>query len=380
MTILSNSNTLSPPEFIDRLEKGLADKGHTVYRIGRGKCHKNISNVHNICLNSKVNTPFNTLFLLLKLALYPKRLSSLLSQTLKLKGTKARINFISKVGPVLLLLPDIIHIHWAPNLSDWLFFQKFNIRVVCSLRGRLVNVTPNTNSELLEIYRKSLYLADGVHSVSAVMIDDLKRHEIKLPNNTRVIYSGVKNEAFTNVRKYNDEKRILIVGRDHWIKGYNYALRVLPFLDGDITMRFIGFTPTKETQYIIKILGIEKKVVFIERMAQSEISKEMRSATILLVSSVSEGIANVAIEAMYNRLLVVSSRAGGMSELIAHKETGFLFENRDVEDMRNNLMEALRLTDGKKRQIIEAAFQKVKTQHDYNNMIEEMENLYYRLI
>ena len=53
--------------------------------------------------------------------------------------------------------------------------------------------------------------------------------------------------------------------------------------------------------------------------------------------SIEEGIANVCIEAMFCKLLVVSTNCGGMSELITNGETGYLVPTRNPEAIAKSI-------------------------------------------
>ena len=55
----------------------------------------------------------------------------------------------------------------------------------------------------------------------------------------------------------------------------------------------------------------------------------MRLSDMLVLPSVSEGLSNVIIEAMMQRLPVIASRVGGNVELVRHEDTGLLFDAGD---------------------------------------------------
>lgn len=75
----------------------------------------------------------------------------------------------------------------------------------------------------------------------------------------------------------------------------------------------------------------------------------MSKSDCLLLPSLTEGIANVALEAMLIQLPVISSDCGGMSELIKNGYNGYLFKNRNYNSCVNVLNNFLKLPAKEKK-------------------------------
>jgi colanic acid/amylovoran biosynthesis glycosyltransferase len=70
---------------------------------------------------------------------------------------------------------------------------------------------------------------------------------------------------------------------------------------------------------------------------RDEILELYNNADVFLLPSVYEGIANVCLEAMSMELPVVSTKSGGMEEVIVHGQNGLLCEVYDVDSIAENV-------------------------------------------
>ena len=86
----------------------------------------------------------------------------------------------------------------------------------------------------------------------------------------------------------------------------------------------------EELLFLVSELGLQKRSTFSPRVTQEEVYNQMLEADLFILPSVEEGIANVCIEAMFCKLLVLSTNCGGMSELIEDGITGFLVPTKST--------------------------------------------------
>jgi N-acetyl-alpha-D-glucosaminyl L-malate synthase BshA len=106
----------------------------------------------------------------------------------------------------------------------------------------------------------------------------------------------------------------------------------------------VGEGPEKENaEFLCEQLGIMDKVHFLGN--SNEIDRILCFSDLFLLPSKSESFGLAALEAMINRVPVISSNAGGIPEVNIHGVTGFLSEVNDVEDMANNALKILRDND-----------------------------------
>ena len=84
-------------------------------------------------------------------------------------------------------------------------------------------------------------------------------------------------------------------------------------------------------------MQLQDVVILAGAKNRGEVKQLMQEADIFFLPSIYEGIANVVLEAMSMQLPVVSSRAGGMEEVITHEENGLLSNIYDHQSMADNL-------------------------------------------
>ena len=106
-------------------------------------------------------------------------------------------------------------------------------------------------------------------------------------------------------------------------------------------MRFeiIGDGPDRQrVLYTIHDLGLQECVRLLGKLAPDEVLHRLQQADAFLLSSLSEGISNAALEAMACGVPVVTTDCGGMREAVTDGEEGFVVPVRDAESMANALM------------------------------------------
>lgn len=136
-----------------------------------------------------------------------------------------------------------------------------------------------------------------------------------------------------------ERNRVLFVGRLVGWKGVNYlleAFRIISENIPDASLIIVGDGPEKES--LIKQsmdLGIDGKVAFVGWKVGQELIKEYARASVLAVPSIvdykgqTESLGVVAIEAMAMGTPVVASKVGGLTDVVADGETGFLVEQKN---------------------------------------------------
>ncbi|MCC5916492.1 MAG: glycosyltransferase family 4 protein [Cryomorphaceae bacterium] len=85
-------------------------------------------------------------------------------------------------------------------------------------------------------------------------------------------------------------------------------------------------------------------------------TRYIRNFDVFLFPSESEGLGTSIMDAMWRRVVVVASNVGGIPELIRHGETGFLYENGDINSFVQQIEIAINNRE-LKTQITENAFQ-----------------------
>ncbi|REE81985.1 colanic acid/amylovoran biosynthesis glycosyltransferase [Lutibacter oceani] len=379
------SGVVPSTTFIERLIDGLAKKDHKIYLFGVQ--NKKIASRKNIHIISYVNK-ISKFLLLIKysflLSLYKtnekKRLDNIIFNTKK----NSRLLKV-KYYPVLYHCPDIFHLQWGKGVEDWIWVQEFGMKLILSLRGAHINYSPIADSRLANKYVNLFPKLDGFHAVSKSIASEAMKYNAALQK-TKVVYSGLDLEQMSFQLKEIDKKcglKIISIGREHWKKGYSYALnsmKILKEMKIDFHYTIVGVENNEELLYKRSQFGLENEVTFIGKMPFEEVLKNIKSADVLVLSSVEEGIANVVLEAMALGTLVVSTDCGGMNEVIINNENGYLIPIRDPESMASTLFKVSDLSLKNYQNITCAARKTIEKQHSHEKMIHEMNELYLKVL
>src|SRR5690554_803761 len=372
--------------FINRLAAGLA-KRHQIYILGFNEALSDkIEGVHYIPLGSNQNN-FRLATTSLGYAMRSGSIKRILSTFRNLFKSRKRQLQETNLSVVLSKIePDVIHLQW-PSVIPWFedVLKKQEVPVVLSQRGFHSNVRPFVRSENFNYLQTWYPKIAGFHSVSRAIAANGDKIYNSADKIDHVVYTGFDLKALLFLKEYQRTTtlQILSVGRSHWKKGYDYALRACALLGKQgvrFQYRIIGGAGEEELQFLIADLGLEDCVFLEDRVSQKVVYQRMQKASLLLMPSVEEGLPNVVVEAMALGLPVLSSDCGGVPELITHGVDGWLFPSRDVEAMAAGVVDFLEFSEAEILKVREAAREKVEGQHGVEQMVAGMEELYYDVL
>jgi glycosyltransferase involved in cell wall biosynthesis len=372
---------IPPPTFIDRLINGLAEKGNKLILVGKltRKVSYKSNHVKIIGYSGKISKTFILLYYSVLLSLFQNKEKKKLKNWMELNS---KYNNISKIRyyPILYNRPDVFHLQWIKGIEDWVWVREFDIKLIVSLRGAHINYTPICEPKYAEIYKRYFPLVDGFHGVSKAIMQEAIKYNSTLEK-SKVVYSGLntKNMSFNLTKKSVEHLQILSVGRNHWKKGYRYALdcmRILKDRNVKFTYTIVGVDEDEELLFQRKQLDLLKEVFFVPKLGFNDVIEKMKKANMLLLPSLEEGIANVVLEAMAIGTVVVSSDCGGMKEVIKHNENGFLVPVRNSKDMAQAILDASQLSESESSKMLLSARDQIEKQHNEKNMIHGILTLY----
>jgi glycosyltransferase involved in cell wall biosynthesis len=377
------SGAIPSTTFIERLIEGIASSENKILLFGYQEKSKKYPK--NIVVHSYSNK-FQKLFILIKysilLFLFQNKEKQKIDKIIKEKQANNNLNKI-KYYPVLYYKPDIFHLQWAKSVEDWIWVQDFGIKLILSLRGTHITISPKADENLHKKYQEIFPKIDGFHAVSQSMKNKVLQYGIH-PDKIKVVYSGLDFDKlnFNNETK-NDKLKIISIGRSHWVKGYNYALDACKILyDEKIDFQYtiIGVDNNEELIFQRNQLQLDENVVFEKHLSFSQIIDKIHSSDIVLLSSIEEGIANVVLEAMALGTVVVSTNCGGMSEIITDNENGFLVPVRNAEAIAEKIIFVNNLSNDKLTTIKNNARKTVELKNNIKNSIQETIELYNQVL
>lgn len=157
------------------------------------------------------------------------------------------------------------------------------------------------------------------------------------------------------------------------------AFRALPDdLRSQSTLMFAGEGPLRtQLTAAIQQSGLENQVLLLGH--RDDVSELMRTATLLVLSSLWEGMPNVVLEAMANGLPVVASNVDGVTELIQHNVTGWLVPPADPPALTNMLASVL--ANSEHRESVANSAQTIVTESfTWNAVISEYDRVLRSLL
>lgn len=254
---------------------------------------------------------------------------------------------------------DIVHFEFsgiAVTVSD-LLAQLRPAKLVVSCRGHAEQIAPLFEPARVDALRGVFDQVDLIHCVSDDMAATVRGYGA--PDEKIVVNRpAVDTARWTGVGRVDPVERgtadaplrVLSVGRLHWKKGFDDAIRaVAAARDAGVAVeyRIAGRGPELEKlEYLRATLGLMDEVTLLGWQDQAAVEAQLGWADAFFLPSLSEGISNSALEALAAGVPVVSTRCGGMDEVLRTPDIGTLVEVGDVAAMAAALGE---LTDPDRR-------------------------------
>ena len=377
------SGDIPSTTFIERLIHGLSNTGNSIYVFGflKQKVAYNKSVSVFGYKNNKLHKALHYIKYSFLLTCFKYAEKQKLDALLKKQSKNLLLDKV-KCYPVLWHQPDVFHVQWAKGLADWVWVKEFGIKLVLSLRGAHINYSPIADKNLAAMYRVNFPKVDAFHAVSkAIGLEAVKYGAAK--EKIHVVYSGLPLAIEKRkVAKQKDVFQIISVGRAHWKKGYTYALdtcKILKEQNFKFNYTIVGGANAIEFAYQLHDLNLSDEVTLLDNLPYEKVQAWMQDSDVVLLPSVEEGIANVVLEAMHNKTIVLTTNCGGMDEVITDGVNGFIVPIRDPQAMAEKIIEIAAIQQEKKEEIIENALRTIKTQHSEQKMVAEMLAIYQRL-
>jgi colanic acid/amylovoran biosynthesis glycosyltransferase len=137
--------------------------------------------------------------------------------------------------------------------------------------------------------------------------------------------------------------RLLAVGRLHAVKDHAFRIRACDYLQAeglDFCCEIAGEGPERcRLESLIRDLELEKRVKLLGHISPEQMDLLYRRADLVVLTSRSEGIPLVLMEAMARGNLVLAPAITGIPELVIAGRTGFLYQPGSMWDFLEKVME-----------------------------------------
>ncbi|WP_179319492.1 glycosyltransferase family 4 protein [Winogradskyella helgolandensis] len=385
------SGTIPSTTFIEHLIQGVSQThevllfGVQTRAVAYDSEHIKVYATPKSHLKNAVVSSYRLLQLVLK---SPKDAVKLYHHTSQFKKHYDRWIWFTKLLPIILHKPDVLHIQWAKDVAFYAVLQDtFGINIVVSLRGAHINYTPIVDLQIATIYKQEFPKIKAFHAVSKAIGDEARLYGAKATA-IYTIHSPIPTFFFDHYRACETVQdktiRLVSVGRFHWIKGYETALDTIAALKNKgyhIQYTIIG--PDEFSEALLfqcHQLNLVDDVALVGAMAQTELIPFLQQFHGMLLPSLKEGIANVVLEAMALGLPVVSTDCGGMVEVVIPNETGWLVPVRDAEAMANAVIALSVTSEFELHAITKRAHEFVKEEFNAANSIGQFVSMYEEVV
>jgi len=241
---------------------------------------------------------------------------------------------------------DLLHVHYAiPHSISAFLAQQMRSPVqrlpfVTTLHGTDITLV-GTDRSYFPITKFSIEQSDGVTTVS----EYLKKRTVEVfgvRNEIRVLHNFVNCEIYKPLPRSGGRKRLLHVSNFRRIKRPQDCIRilarVLEVTDAELWMA--GEGPERgPAEILVGELGVESHVTFLGK--QTHMEHLFPQADVLLLPSQLEAFGLVALEAMACGVPPVSTRVGGIPEVITDGVDGFLEEPGDTQAQARRVIDLL---------------------------------------
>ena len=312
----------------------LAERGHEVHFVTY-KQPVRLGLLSNNIHFHEVNVPDYPLF---KYQPYELALSSKLVNTIRLYGI------------------EVLHVHYAiPHAYAGYMAKKMLqeegifIPMITTLHGTDITLVGKH-----PFYKPAVTFSINKSDIVTAVSEDLKQSTNALFNVEKEIkvipnfidkkkYSTNYTDCKRTLMATDEEKIVTHISNFRKVKRIPDVIEVFHKIQKEIPSKLmmVGEGPEKEgAERLCEKLGIKDKVVFFGN--SNEIDRILCFSDLFLLPSESESFGLAALEAMVNKVPVVSSNAGGIPEVNKHGTTGFLSDVGDLEDMAANAISILK--------------------------------------
>lgn len=255
-----------------------------------------------------------------------------------IKARKAHTKVRQAIKAWVLALPlelgryDLVHFEYSGLAVSYLdALPLLSGRLFISCRGSAERIVPLVNPMRGEQLRKVFGYVQRVHCVSVDMQRTVEKFGLR-PEQGFVNHPAIDVAKFQRSTIYPQKTvgpyHLVSVGRLHWTKGLEFGLLAMRKLvdDGlDVTYDIIGRGDEEEKlRYAIANLDLGQRVRLMGHQSAEVVRESLEMCDVCLLPSLSEGLSNVALEAMSMEVPVVSTTVGGMDEAISDGQDGFL--------------------------------------------------------
>ncbi len=253
---------------------------------------------------------------------------------------------------------DLLHVHYAiPHSVSALLARQMlaaspsqrKLPFVTTLHGTDITLV-GLDRSYLPITRYSIEESDGVTSISQYLREKtLKEFEIK--NHIEVVYNFVNCDVYVrdaDAQKRRaeyaspDEKVLVHLSNFRPVKRITDVVEIFDRVRQKVPAKLllVGDGPDRsKAEWLAVQKGIHDHVIFLGK--QDRVQEKLAISDVMLLPSELESFGLAALEAMACKVVPITTRVGGLPEVIEHGKNGYMADVGDVDTMANYAIDLL---------------------------------------
>jgi len=232
--------------------------------------------------------------------------------------------------------------------------RKINTKIIIETHGDFIE-TLSLEKNLLfpKLYKKvflsmARYTLDKADKLRAV--SSSTEAQVREINSTKEITRFPAWVDFENykdikpVRESNKEFKILFIGSVTDRKKPHLIVEAINRIKSkDIKLYVVGPTPNEnylsQLKETVKKYDLEEQVIFTGSVDRRSVMEHYAETNLMILPSVSEGLARVIFESQVAACPVLVTDAPGMGDIVIDGQTGYVFESNNLESLTNKIEE-----------------------------------------
>ena len=282
------------------------------------------------------------------------------------KKVKNRIlNYLKIFGLSATILPNIIKenkieiISYQDPVSSFfsilvLKIRRIKVKIIIETHGDFIETLSLEKNLLFPSLYKKIFLnmarytldrADKLRAVSSSTEAQVK--EINQNKEITRFPAWVDFDNFKDilpVRENNKDFKILFIGSVTDRKKPHLIVEAINNLNSkDIKLYVVGPTPNEsylsKLKELVNKYKLEEQVVFAGSVDRKSVMEYYSQSNLMILPSVSEGLARVIFESQATGCPVLVTDAPGMGDIVIDGQTGYVFESNNLESLTNKIQE-----------------------------------------
>jgi N-acetyl-alpha-D-glucosaminyl L-malate synthase BshA len=291
---------------------------------------------------------------------------------------------------------DLLHVHYAiPHSVSALLARQMlaagpsrrKLPFVTTLHGTDITLV-GLDRSYLPITRYSIEESDGVTAISQYLRDKtLKEFDIK--NHIEVIYNFVNCDLYMRDREAPrrreeyatpDERILVHLSNFRPVKRLTDVVEIFDRVCKKVPSKLllVGDGPDRsKAEWLAVQKGIHDHVVFLGK--QDRVQEKLAISDVMLLPSELESFGLAALEAMACKVVPITTRVGGLPEVIEHGKNGFMAEVGDIETMAQYAIDLLS-DESRLRTMAQQARASAQARFCASKIIPHYEEFYRRVL